>query len=156
MLFRSLQSKIALHPIANFHMYTTRRIKVWMLKSTITKELKIENQFPFISQRQKGNHIRGVLLCGVFFFPFKMHCSNEVVVHYNCLFQTAYSILRVLIKTLLKCYLWWAFCDVSSSPIRKGTKGMDAASLQGYSSSPLRPHLSGSDRDVCSMALSLS
>lgn len=101
-----------------------------MLKSTITKELKTENQFPFISQRQEGNHVRGVLLW--FFFPFRLHSSNEVVVHYNCLFQAAYSILRVLITTLLKCHLWWMFCDVSSSPTRKETKGMDAASLQGY------------------------
>lgn len=130
-----------------------------MLKSVITKELKIENQFPFISQRQKSNRIRGVLLCGWFFSPFKMHCSNEVVVHFNCLFQRAYSILRVLIKTLLKCYLWWTFRDVSSSPTRKWTKGMDVASLQGYSSSPHNQvcfHLSGSDRDVLSMTLSLS
>lgn len=109
----------------------------------------------YFSKTERQSHKRCFVVWG-FFFPFKMHCSNEVVVHYNCVFQTAYSILRVLIKTLLKCYLWWAFCDVSSSPIRKWTKGMDAASLQGYSSSPLRPHLSGSDRDVCSMALHLS
>lgn len=103
-----------------------------MLKSTITKELRIEKQFPFISRRTKGNHIRGVLLCG-FFFPSKMHCSNEVVVHYNCLFQTAYSFPRVLIKALLKCCLCWTFCDVSSSPTRKRTKGTAASCLQRYS-----------------------
>jgi len=89
-----------------------------MLNSTITKGLRIANQFPFISWRKKGNHIRGVLLCVCFFFPSKMLCSNEVVIHYNCLFQIAYSILRVLIKAFLKYYLWWTFCDVSSSPTR--------------------------------------
>lgn len=126
-----------------------------MLKSTITKGLRIENQLPFISRRKKGNHIRGVLLCEVF-FPSKMHCSNEVVVHCNCLFQIAYSILRVLRKALLKCYLWCTFCDVSSSPTRNWTKGTTAACLQGYSSSPLCSNLARSNTDVCSMASSLS
>lgn len=58
---------IALYPIANLHMYTTRRIKVLDAEVYHHQRTQDKNQFAFISQRQKGNHIRNILLCELFF-----------------------------------------------------------------------------------------
>lgn len=151
---------IAPYLIANLHMYTTRRIKV--LDAEVYHHQRTQGRKPvsFYFPKQRGNHIRGVLLCGNFFSPLKTQCSNEVVVHYNCFFFSnslfnSQSTDKDSAKVLSMVNILW--CEQQSAG--KWTKGMDTASLQGYSSSlhiQARSHLSGSDRDVCRMALSLS